>query len=82
MNKVLKKYGKASYKSIIPKRQKLKAARRALKLINAHSIAQACAFHLQAIGSQRAETRSEKVAKSKAIANAMLNTVRSLANAL
>ena len=82
MNKSFNKYGKVSYKSIIPKRQKVKAARRALKLINAHSIAQAGAFHLQAIASQRAETASEKAAKSRAIANAIFNTAKSVAEAL
>ena len=60
----------------------MKAARAALKLINAHSIAQAGAFHLQAINSQRAETAREKAAKSRAIANAILNTARNVANAL
>ena len=79
MNKAFNKYGKSSYKSIIPKRKKVKAA---LKLINVHSIAQAGAFHLQAIASQRAETASEKAAKSRAIANAILNTARSVAKAL
>lgn len=82
MNKVFNKYGKKSYKSIIPKRQKVKAARAALKIINAHSIAQAGAFHLQAIASQRADTASEKTAKSRAIANAILNTARSVVNTL
>lgn len=76
MNKTFKKYGKVSFKSIIPRR--LKRAR-SIRLMRACAIASAGVMNLRVIS---ASAMGDKVFKAIAISKSMLQTQESIAKIL
>ena len=76
MNKALNKYGKVSFKSIVPKRLKIK---RAIRLALSASIASCAAAQMNAI---RCANAADKLGKAIALAGVAADSVKAASRAL
>ena len=76
MNKALNKYGKVSFKSIVPKRLKIK---RAIRIAISASITSGAIAHMNAI---RCANTADKLGKAIALASVAAKSVEAASKAL